>query len=591
MRESERIFDQAATPPAFTDQVISDQEKIDLAKKDLGEFAQAHGLRSLEDRVKRGLEAVGIVALKETSERVRSLAAKLGASYDEVVAVVLDIQLEGPWKYAARFREGTDPATKIWIMLNAANTMGREREMDMTSAEFIQDVKRIDGLLESAAADPENFFSRAHHHVLVESQKRFRVEDGVPISEMDNGFIAMATSGYEAGITQDADGILFVAAVEINDGVFTEWGLHAEERSDRGRMVTFFVNDRGEAVIKKLYPGFVIVLSRNLDLAKAIVKGSTSVTAEMIGQKVYAPTSMVAPASIEDAKIKPTKRIREVPIAEGSYEEKKRSAFYAKLAFAKARETFRDRAIAIIRKMKEQGQGRITNDTLETEAGKTQSKVEQKMEELRYMIELMSTSLNQLPAGINKVFDMAGGAGDLGMAIATEMQIRGKRLDEVTIVDPVEELEVFNRLIVEELPNAEMLKQTIKYDKRALQEVDLPSEALVVAKHPCGDLTDTILEKWVNSKSPMLVLMTCCQDKAKDQPARYNISQADWQKWCKESSKTNAPDPKKRAQGMEAMAKLDNARVNYLRRYGFDVELIQTDKFPKGDVIIAKRRV
>jgi hypothetical protein len=177
------------------------------------------------------------------------------------------------------------------------------------------------------------------------------------------------------------------------------------------------------------------------------------------------------------------------------------------------------------------------------------------------------------------------------MAIATEMQIRGKRLDEVTIVDPVEELEVFNRLIVEELPNAEMLKQTIKYDKRALQEVDLPSEALVVAKHPCGDLTDTILEKWVNSKSPMLVLMTCCQDKAKDQPARYNISQADWQKWCKESSKTNAPDPKKRAQGMEAMAKLDNARVNYLRRYGFDVELIQTDKFPKGDVIIAKRRV
>jgi len=37
------------------------------------------------------------------------------------------------------------------------------------------------------------------------------------------------------------------------------------------------------------------------------------------------------------------------------------------------------------------------------------------------------------------------------------------------------------------------------------------------------------------------------------------------------------------------MTELDEARVRYLERHGIEAKLVQTDKFPKGDVIVAKR--
>ena len=569
-----------------------EQTRIASVKDELVNFSQEHNIRSLEDRVKRGLDPVGIVALKETDEKVHALAEKLEVSYDDVLEMVLGIQLGGPWKYAKRLKEAQDPATKIWIMLNAANTIGKEREMDMTDSEFIQDLTRIDKLLDDANNDPDEFFHRAQQQVLTESQKRFRVEDGVPISEMDNGFIAMSTNGYESGIIQDADGLLFVGAEQINDNVFDQWGLKAEQRDDgRGRMTTFYVNDKGEAIIKKLYEGFVIVLSRNFQLAKAIVKASSSIDPETLGQKIYRPTSMPQDSE-KDARLKPTHRVTEETVPENlSEDEKIRAAFYNRLAFLKTREIFRDKANVLIRKMREKGKGRITNDTLESSVTQTKDKVRQKMEELQYMISIMDDELRNLPPEVDRVVDMAGGAGDLGLAVSLEMLARGKNLTETDIVDPVEELAVFNRLIVEQLPDANKFKEVIKYKALTLQEAEIPPNAIVVAKHACGDLTDTIIEKWVQSQSPLLVIMTCCQDKAQNQPARYNISQDDWRQWCKDSSKTNSDDPKKLSQGMDAMTKLDEARVNYLRRYGFDAKLIQTDKFPKGDVIIARRVV
>ncbi|MBI3633589.1 MAG: methyltransferase [Candidatus Vogelbacteria bacterium] len=289
-------------------------------------------------------------------------------------------------------------------------------------------------------------------------------------------------------------------------------------------------------------------------------------------------------------RIRQTRRISEPPAPEGLTEkEKKRSAFYRRLAFIKSREIFRDSAIVIIRKMKEKGQGRITNDTLETTVTKTKNKVEQKMEELRYMTDIINNEFPTLPPQVDRVIDMAGGAGDLGLAVSMEMMLRGQKLKETNIVDPVAELSNFNRLIIDELPDADKFREIVKYKVKSLQEAEIQADAMVVAKHACGDLTDTIIEKWVQSDSPVLVLMTCCQDKAQDQPARYKISQEDWKKWCKDSAKTNTNDPIKLAQGMAAMTRLDQARVDYLKRFGFEAKLIQTDKFPKGDVIIARR--
>ncbi len=579
--------------PAHNPEVNGELQEMRVAtvKRELVDFSKAHHLMSLDDRIKRGLDPVGIVAIQETNTKVKTLSEKLGASYDEVLKMVLEIQLGGPWKYSSRLREAVDSTTRIWMMLNAANTIGKEREMDMTDGEFLKDLDRISGLLREANNDPDQFFEQTQKHVLEESQKKFRMEEGVPISEMDNGFIAMATNGFESGIIQDADGMLFVGAETINDEVFSRWGLRPNQRDDgRGRIVTFFENEKGEAIIKKLYPGFVIVLSRNFELAKAIVKASSSVDPEMLGQKIYHPTSISKGQSGQETKLKGTHRIIEGDVPEDlSEKEKRRENFYNKLAFLKSRVIFRDRANILIRKMREKKQGRITNDTLDATASQTQEKIVQKMDELKYMISLMNEELDNLPPNIRRVIDMAGGAGDLGLAVSMELLARNKKLDETNIVDPVEDLAIFNRLIVEQLPDSDQFKKIVKYKTQTLQEAEIPSDALVVAKHSCGDLTDTIIERWVQSESPLLIIMTCCQDKAKDQPARYNISQDDWRKWCKDSSKTNSEDVKKRAQGMEAMTKLDEARVSYLRRFGFDAQLIQTDMFPKGDVIIARR--
>jgi len=475
-------------------------------------------------------------------------------------------------------------------MLNAANTMGKEREMDLTDEEFLNEIERNKRILDEASGDPDKFFEQAKQHVLEESKKRFRIEDGVPISEMDNGFIAMAVNGHESGIIQDADGLLFVGAKNINDDIFKEWKLRAEERDDgRGHKATFFVNNKGESVIKKLYPGLAIVLSRNFDLAKAMVKAS-GVSEESLGHKVYQPTSMKEPSERVPERIKRNRRIKTEAVSEDLSEaERSRFQFYNALEHAKAQQIFRDKANALIKRMKVEGAGRITNDTLETQAGQVKKKVKQKMEELKYMTALMGDELDGLPPNVNRIVDMAGGAGDLGLAVSMEMFLRGKDLKETNVVDPVEELREFNDLIIKELPDSERYRAAVKYKTGTLQEAGIPADAVVVAKHACGDLTDTIIEKWVQSESPLLVIMTCCQDKAKDQPARYNISQDDWRRWCKESSKTNSSNPKQSAQGMEAMTSLDEARVRYLKRYGFDARLVQTDKFPKGDVIIARR--
>lgn len=42
--------------------------------------------------------------------------------------------------------------------------------------------------------------------------------------------------------------------------------------------------------------------------------------------------------------------------------------------------------------------------------------------------------------------------------------------------------------------------------------------------------------------------------------------------------------------GKDSMTKLDTARVEYLHRHGFDAQLLNTNKFPKGDVIIVRRK-
>ncbi len=584
--------------------------RVDGVRQELASFAQDHGLRGLDDRVKRGLDPVGIMAVAETRRPVESLAAKEGGRYEDVLKMTLDIQTGGPWAYAAKLKEAKDPDAKVWMMMNAANTLGKEREMDLTEAEFAADLDRVRGNLAEAESDPEKFFDKARQHVLEESQKRFRVVDGVPISEMDNGFIAMAVNGYEAGIIQDADGMLFVGAKQIDDEVFRKWGLRSELREDRGRRdVEFYVNGKGEALIKKLYPGFAVVLSRNFDLARAVARASdksrplgpdesVDPPAEALSHTLFEPTSQKGMKSGE-VKEDPMTFLRSKPAGPSAGPESSETAlvrlkdlFYDEMAFTKSQVIFLD-ALENLRRERAKKGKQLSEKDFEKTAEKTDRKVRQKMDELRYMIDSMSPYLDELPDEPLTVMDMAGGAGDLGLAVSTKLLAEGRKLKETRIVDPfsrLHQLDVFTDTITDHLPFRDELKNKVVHTYETVQEAEPSPDSVVVAKHACGTLSDDIIEKWVDSESPLLVIMTCCHDKAIDQPARYNLSQEEWKGLCSASAATNDPSEKNWKRGMEAMTQLDNARVEYLRRRGFDADLVQTDKFPKGDVIIARRK-
>src|SRR3989344_1416614 len=97
----------------------------------------------------------------------------------------------------------------------------------------------------------------------------FEFDDDVPVSGLDSGFLAMAVNGHKAGIVKDKAGLLFVGANELN---YESLGLRAEVKEDRGRQVTFYVDEEGNDVVKKLYPGFAIVLNGDLEVAKKLAR-------------------------------------------------------------------------------------------------------------------------------------------------------------------------------------------------------------------------------------------------------------------------------------------------------------------------------
>lgn len=585
------------TKAAKHEEEIDLESRVTVITEELNSFAATNNIPPLGDRVRRGLDPIGIMALKETQTKIQALCERMGANFDQVLKMTIHIQVAGPWEYGKQLKEATDPNTQVWMIMNTANTMGKERELDMTNEEFVRDLDRIHDHLDRALDDPSSFFGTARQHVLEQSRTRFHIIEDVPIAEMDNGFIPMAVDPrFNAGIIHDADGMLFVGAREVPDDLFLRSGLRIELREDRGRPdVPFFVNDRGEAIVKKLFPGFVVVLSRSFGLAREIVQAVNSGDSEKtlspkyLGHTVYIPTSMEdAEESSEEFLREARRRIAEVLAgderAEATFEDK----FYEKLFQVKSTVIAAD-AEKELRRNRAASNREVDPSEIKALQEKTQRKSRQKIEELKYMLEILEPALKDLPPNVS-VMDMAGGAGDLGLATTMKLMEEGKTPQKTRIIDPMAELELFTKMIIDNLPRSDEFNAVVKHEALALQDVDIPDNAIVIAKHACGDLTDTIIENWVQSKSPMLVIMTCCQDKAKDKPARYDIPQDDWKTWCKASAKTNSPKPAKREQGMEAMTRLDEARVQYLQRHGCEATLHQTNKFPKGDVIVAKRK-
>lgn len=240
---------------------------------------------------------------------------------------------------------------------------------------------------------------------------------------------------------------------------------------------------------------------------------------------------------------------------------------------------------AVAKKRRENPEADISDEEKNRIHKEVMEKILAKMEELKYLFEFV-----EFPENCNEIYDVAGGAGDVAIALMLKAYIERRQINKATIVDPVSEFKQYAELVMNHMPFGKELKERVNFQEGTLQNLEIPSNTVVIAKHPCGDLADDLIERWLNSDSPELVIMTCCQGKAKNKPPRYGLTTDEWQNLCRKSDWTNSADTNKKQQGMDAMTELDTKRVEYLRQQGIKVDFHTTDKFAKGDVIIARRK-
>ena len=177
----------------------------------------------------------------------------------------------------------------------------------------------------------------------------------------------------------------------------------------------------------------------------------------------------------------------------------------------------------------------------------------------------------------DEIIDIAGGAGDMARVLSEKTGKPAKVLD----INP------HQLRYVEELNK--ILDQSVEPVQFDIRKDKIP-DGTWVAKHPCGDLADHIIDSWSKSEgSPELYLMTCCQGMAKNHANPYGIDKEEWKQLCRQSDLTNSNDLEKRKKGQEAMEKLDSARIKYLQDKGFKAELRKVPDTIKGNVIVVKK--
>ena len=608
----------------------------------LDAFTEMHGIPSLRDRLRIGLNPVAMLALESTREQIKGLVNSNSESpeqaeklYNEMVEMLIAIHTRGPWHYANELSTGTSDKAKLWFTVAYSAMKGYEKEMDLNDQEFVENVKRIKKNLTDAAENPETFFEEARVFMLSDAEKKMRfasmevgegkrakkVEDkSAPIGDGFAAFLPMALKGYDAGIVQDGEGWVYIGArEEIDDAMIEATGLKkivGPDDHDPSRQVTFFISDQGVKVIKKLHPGFLVVLTKSFDVAQAITRAINEKDVVRAAEDALGHTRVIQTTeknrgafervdeSLERLKAMGYLRIPEVKsltqeLATSTELSSPREEFYDRMLYVRAMYVFVD-ALSQLRQRREEEGKNVSDHDVAALSRRIWSKMAQKVDELRHLNGILAEEFDRMPANISKVIDMAGGAGDLGLAVTNELLSRGRDVQSTEIVDPQAGVKEFMETIIDHLPFRETLKRIAHHNTGYLQDAKITPESIVVAKHACGTLTDAVIEQWRDSKSPMLVAMTCCQDKAKDAPARYGFSQEEWSRLCVESGKTGVEVPdehgpardealKRVKEGMAAMKKLDMARVGDLRRRGFAARLDITDKFPKGDTIIARR--
>lgn len=244
---------------------------------ELKAFGETYKLRNLEGRIQRGLDPAGMMAVEKTRQKLERIGRDLGADIEDVIKLTNELHVGGIWENADKLAEGEDPAIKAWMIAGEVTVRGKEKEGDLTEQEFVDDLERVNTLLDEAVGSPQEFAAQAHDNLVNRSKEQFIVEDEVPVSEFDSGFLAMAVNGYKSGIVKDKGGVaLFVGAKELDYSTLESAGLTGklikEKRGDREVDSFYYMDKDGNQVVKKLYPGFAIVVNGDMEVAKKLAR-------------------------------------------------------------------------------------------------------------------------------------------------------------------------------------------------------------------------------------------------------------------------------------------------------------------------------
>lgn len=244
-------------------------ERISEAKEQLIEYGERHKLQGLEGRIQRGLDPAGMLAIKETRSKIEQLAQNLGVDLEAVEKLTNELHIGAIWNNASALAKGEDAVIRLWTMLAEITNSEKKVEGDLSEEEFIADMERVENLLDKGMNNIDEFLKQARENLIASSKKKFEVIDGVAVSDLNGGFLAVAVNGFKSGIVKDKNGLLFVGANKLD---FESLGLKKAEREDRGRMTTFYRNEIGEDVVKKLYDGFGIILNGDMAMANKLAK-------------------------------------------------------------------------------------------------------------------------------------------------------------------------------------------------------------------------------------------------------------------------------------------------------------------------------
>jgi hypothetical protein len=253
---------------------------ISTIKEQLTAYGTSQGLHRLEGRIQRGLDPSGLLGVVSTRAKLVQVAQVLGADMADVDTLSTALHTGGIWTHAECLAAGTDPAVQVWMIAGEATIADRQKMGDLAATDFWTDFTRINKLLDEAVVDPAGFLTRAQRNIITRSQEKYTVEDGVPVSKHDDGFVAMAVTGHRSGIVQADSGLLFVGANALDYDGLAALDLHKVVENDRDKPTTFYVPQDYQAgtpdqrVVKFLYHGFAIVFGGNREVAKALARGA-----------------------------------------------------------------------------------------------------------------------------------------------------------------------------------------------------------------------------------------------------------------------------------------------------------------------------